>query len=108
RDIGGYVREAQDMVSAMVTLPEGYSLQWSGQFEYMERARETLLLVVPATLLIIFLLLYLSFRSVGESLIVMGSLPFALVGGVLFMALLGYNWSVATVIGFIALAGVAA
>ena len=108
RDIGGYVREAKNMVANMITLPPGYTLQWSGQYEYMQRATRKLTLVVPATLAIIFLLLYMNFRSVGETLIVMLSLPFALVGGVLFMALLGYNWSVATAIGFIALAGVAA
>ena len=108
RDIGGYVAEAKRMVDEMVTLPTGYSLQWSGQYEYMERAKEKLALVVPATLVLIFLLLYLNFRSVGETLIVMLSLPFALVGGVVFMWTLGYNWSVATAIGFIALAGVAA
>jgi Cu(I)/Ag(I) efflux system membrane protein CusA/SilA len=108
RDIGGYVAEAREIVEEMVTLPPGYSLQWSGQYEYMQRAKEKLKLVVPATLLAILLLLYLNFRNVGETLIVMLSLPFALVGGVAFMALLGYNWSVATVIGFIALAGVAA
>jgi Cu(I)/Ag(I) efflux system membrane protein CusA/SilA len=108
RDIGGYVRAAKRMVDEMVTLPPGYTLQWSGQYEYMQRAKAKLTLVVPATLLIIFLLLYFNFRNVGEAAIVMLSLPFALVGGVVFMALLGYNWSVATVIGFIALAGVAA
>jgi Cu(I)/Ag(I) efflux system membrane protein CusA/SilA len=108
RDLGGYVRDAKVAVTDMVTLPAGYTLQWSGQYEYMERAKEKLALVVPATLIIIFLLLYLNFRSVGETMIVMLSLPFALVGGVLLMALLGYHWSVATVIGFIALAGVAA
>ena len=108
RDIGGYVADVKDMVDEMVTLPAGYTLQWSGQFEYMERAKRKLQYVVPATLLIIFLLLYLNFKSVGETMIVMLSLPFALVGGVFFMWLLGYNWSVATVIGFIALAGVAA
>ncbi|MGD2121054.1 MAG: CusA/CzcA family heavy metal efflux RND transporter [Gemmatimonadota bacterium] len=107
-DIGGYVRAAQEMVEAMVTLPAGYTLQWSGQHEFMERARARLGLVVPATLLLIFILLFLNFGRVGETLIVMGSLPFALVGGVLIMATLGYNWSVATGIGFIALAGVAA
>src|SRR5688572_10505445 len=96
------------MVESMVHLPVGYTLQWSGQYEYMQRAKQKLLLVVPATLLLILLLLYFNFRSVTESLIVMLSLPFALVGGVLLMALLGYNWSVATAIGFIALAGVAA
>lgn len=108
RDIGSYVADAKAMVAEMVELPPGYTLEWSGQYEYMQRAKEKLKLVVPATLLIILLLLYLNFRSVGEALIVMLSLPFALVGGVLFMALLGYNWSVATAIGFIALAGVAA
>ena len=108
RDIGGYVNEARRMVEEMVTLPSGYTLQWSGQYEYMERAVETMKIVVPATLAIILLLLYLNFRSVGESLIVMLSLPFALVGGILFMWILGYNWSVATALGFIALAGVAA
>jgi copper/silver efflux system protein len=108
RDIGGYVRAAREMVEEMVVLPQGYTLQWSGQFEYMERARAKLAVVVPATLLIIFLLLWLNFRSVAESLIVLLSLPFALVGGVVFMALLGYQWSVASAIGFIALAGVAA
>jgi Cu(I)/Ag(I) efflux system membrane protein CusA/SilA len=108
RDIGGYVRDAREMVSAMVTLPAGYTLQWSGQYEYMLRARDRLMLVVPATLVLIFLLLYFNFHSVGETLIVMLSLPFALVGGVAFMAALGYNWSVATIIGFVALAGVAA
>jgi copper/silver efflux system protein len=108
RDIGGYVADAKRMVDEMVTLPPGYSLQWSGQYEYMQRAKEKLALVVPGTLVLIFLLLYLNFRSVGETLIVMLSLPFALVGGVVFMWALGYNWSVATAIGFIALAGVAA
>lgn len=108
RDIGSYVADAKAMVEEMVTLPQGYTLQWSGQYEYMQRAQETMKIVVPATLLIIFLLLYMHFRSVGESLMVMLSLPFALVGGVVFMWLLDYNWSVATAIGFIALAGVAA
>jgi Cu(I)/Ag(I) efflux system membrane protein CusA/SilA len=108
RDIGSYVTDAKKMVDEMVELPAGYTLQWSGQFEYMQRAKEKLRLVVPATLFIILLLLYLNFRSISETLIVLLSLPFALVGGVLIMWLLGYNWSVATVIGFIALAGVAA
>ncbi len=108
RDIGRYVVDAKAMVDEMVTLPPGYSLQWSGQYEYMQRARETMKLVVPATLFIIFLLLYMHFRGVVESLMVMLSLPFALVGGVVFLWLLDYNWSVATAIGFIALAGVAA
>jgi Cu(I)/Ag(I) efflux system membrane protein CusA/SilA len=108
RDIGGYVRDARDAVARDVVLPAGYSVQWSGQYEYMERAKEKLTLVVPAALLIILLLLYLNFRNVAETLIVMLSLPFALVGGVAAMWLLDYNWSVATVIGLIALAGVAA
>jgi Cu(I)/Ag(I) efflux system membrane protein CusA/SilA len=107
-DLGGFVRAAQDMVDAMVTLPPGYTMQWSGQYEFMQRAQARLQLVVPATLLIIFVLLFLNFGRIGETLIVMGSLPFALVGGVLIMAILGFNWSVATGVGFIALAGVAA
>jgi Cu(I)/Ag(I) efflux system membrane protein CusA/SilA len=108
RDIGGYVRDAQRVVERTVKMPQGYSLVWSGQYEYMERARERMKLVVPATLALIFLLLYFNFKSVGETLIVMLSLPFALVGGIWLMWLLGYNWSVAVAIGFIALAGVAA
>jgi Cu(I)/Ag(I) efflux system membrane protein CusA/SilA len=108
RDIGGYVAEAKAMVEDDVVLPPGYSMVWSGQYEYMERAKETMKLVIPATLAIIFLLLYFNFRSVGETLIVMLSLPFALVGGIWFIWALGYNWSVAVAIGFIALAGVAA
>jgi Cu(I)/Ag(I) efflux system membrane protein CusA/SilA len=108
RDIGGFVAEAKAMVEDEVVLPPGYSMVWSGQYEYMERAKETMKLVIPATLAIIFLLLYFNFRSVGETLIVMLSLPFALVGGIWFVWALGYNWSVAVAIGFIALAGVAA
>jgi len=107
-DLGGYVEEAKDMVDAMVTLPPGYTMSWSGQYEYMKRAKEKLVVVVPATLLIIFVLLYMNFGRLGETLIVLLSLPFALVGGVVFMALMGFNWSVATAVGFIALAGVAA
>ncbi|HEX6992440.1 MAG TPA: CusA/CzcA family heavy metal efflux RND transporter, partial [Gemmatimonadales bacterium] len=105
RDIGGYVAEAQQVVKNRVSLPPGYTVVWSGQYEYMQRAAERLVLVIPATLLIIFLLLYLNFRSVGETLIVMLSLPFALVGGIWFIWLLGYSWSVAVAIGFVALAG---
>ena len=108
RDVGSYVAEAQRVVGERVILPTGYSVVWSGQYEYMQRAAARLLLVVPATLGIIFLLLYLNFRSVGEALLVMLSLPFALVGGIWLVWLLGYNWSVAVAIGFIALAGVAA
>jgi Cu(I)/Ag(I) efflux system membrane protein CusA/SilA len=108
RDIGSYVAEAQRVVQGAVTLPAGYTMQWSGQYEYMKRANAKLQLVVPATLAIIFLLLYLNFRSAPEALIVMLSLPFALVGGLWFIWALGYDWSVAVAIGFIALAGVAA
>ncbi|MFA6166782.1 MAG: CusA/CzcA family heavy metal efflux RND transporter [Gemmatimonadaceae bacterium] len=108
RDLGSYVAEAQKMVDDMVTVPPGYSIVWSGQYEYMQRAKETMKLVIPATLAIIFLLLYFNFKNVGETLIVMLSLPFALVGGIWFIWALDYNWSVAVAIGFIALAGVAA
>jgi Cu(I)/Ag(I) efflux system membrane protein CusA/SilA len=108
RDVGGYVRDAKAAVEARVRLPQGYHLVWSGQYEYMERARERMLVVIPATLLIIVLLLYLNFGRVGETAIVLLSLPFSLVGGLWFVWALGYNWSVAVAIGFIALAGVAA
>jgi Cu(I)/Ag(I) efflux system membrane protein CusA/SilA len=108
RDIGGYVADAKRMVESEVELPGGYTLQWSGKYEYMQRAKGRLALMVPAVLLVTFLLLYFNFESVAEAMIVMLSLPFALVGGVVFMALLGYNWSVATAVGFIALAGVSA
>ncbi|HEU5183896.1 MAG TPA: CusA/CzcA family heavy metal efflux RND transporter [Gemmatimonadaceae bacterium] len=108
RDIGGYVADAKAMVESEVTLPPGYTMTWSGQYEYMERAKRAMKIVIPATLAIIFLLLYLNFRSVAETAIVMLSLPFALVGGIWFIWMLGYNWSVAVAIGFIALAGVAA
>ncbi|MEQ9398911.1 MAG: efflux RND transporter permease subunit [Longimicrobiales bacterium] len=107
-DLGRYVADARTMVESMVDLPPGYTMTWSGQYEYMERAKDRLAMVVPATLMIIFVLLYLNFGTVSDTLIVMLSLPFSLVGGVLIMALLGYHWSVATAIGFVALAGVAA
>ena len=93
---------------APVVLPAGYSIVWSGQYEYMQRAAAKFKVVVPATLAIIFLLLYFNFGNFGETAIVMLSLPFALVGGLWFIWLLGYNWSVAVAIGFVALAGVAA
>ncbi len=108
RDIGGYVAEARAAVAAQVTLPPGYRIEWSGQFEFMERARAAMRVVIPTTVLVIALLLYLNFGRVGETLIVLLSLPFALVGGLWFIWLLGYDWSVAVAIGFIALAGVAA
>jgi len=108
RDVGSYVADARALLERRLTLPPGYRIQWSGQFEAMERAGRRLRVVVPITLAIIFLLLYFNFGNVTESAIVMLSLPFALVGGVWFMWLLGYNMSVAVAIGFIALAGVAA
>ena len=108
RDIGSYVAEAQKAVLDQVKFPPGYYATWSGQFEYMERAKQKLKVVVPLTLAIIFLLLYLNFRRFTETLIVMLSVPFSLVGGIWLIWLLGYNLSVAVAIGFIALAGVAA
>ena len=108
RDIGSYVNEARDLLQATLELPAGYRLEWSGQFEAMERANRRLRYVVPITLAVIFLLLYWNFGSFAEAGIVMLSLPFALVGGVWLMWLLDFNTSVATAIGFIALAGVAA
>jgi Cu(I)/Ag(I) efflux system membrane protein CusA/SilA len=108
RDLGSAVREMQGRVASEVKLPAGYSIAWSGQFEYLERAAARLRLVVPATLLIIFVLLYLTFRSTSEAILIMGTLPFALVGGFWLMFLLGYHMSIASAVGFIALAGVAA
>jgi Cu(I)/Ag(I) efflux system membrane protein CusA/SilA len=108
RDLGGYVAEAQNAVTSSVTMPSGYSVAWSGQFEYLERAKARLAIVVPLTLALIFLLLYLNFKTLTETLIVMLSLPFALVGGIWLMWWLGFNASVAVAVGFIALAGVAA
>ncbi|MCP5333399.1 MAG: efflux RND transporter permease subunit [Pseudomonadales bacterium] len=108
RDLGSYVAEAQQAVAEKVELPPGYSLTWSGQFEYMERAMERMQLVVPVTLVIIFLLLYLAFQRVGEAILIMATLPFALIGGLWLLYLLDYNLSVAVGVGFIALAGVAA
>ena len=108
RDLGGYVADAQRAVQASIQFPPGYYVVWSGQYEYLQRAKARLEIVVPATLLIIFLLLYLNFRSIAETMIVMLSLPFALVGGLWLMWWLGYNLSVAVAVGFIALAGVAA
>ncbi|HYR48089.1 MAG TPA: efflux RND transporter permease subunit, partial [Candidatus Polarisedimenticolia bacterium] len=108
RDVGGYVRDAQARVSQAVQLPHGYWLRWSGQYEALERVKARLRVVVPLTLGIIALLLYLTFGTVAEAAIVMLSLPFALVGGVWVMWLLHYNLSIAVAVGFIALAGVAA
>jgi copper/silver efflux system protein len=108
RDLGSYVAQAQKFVAERVALPAGYSIIWSGQFEYLERAAKKLKLVVPFTLVIIFVLLYLTFRSFGEAALIMSTLPFALVGGLWLLFLLGYNFSIASAIGFIALAGVSA
>ncbi len=107
-DVGTYVKAAQKTVQEKIDLPPGYSLVWSGQYEYMVRAQKRLMIVVPMTLLIIFLLLYFNFKNMTESLLVMLSVPFSLTGGFWLMYLLGYNMSVAVGVGFIALAGVAA
>ena len=106
-DIGSYVKNAMAVVADQVELPAGYSLNWSGQYEYMLRAKEKLTYVVPLTLAIIIVLLYFNFRSVAEVAIIMGTLPLAMVGSIWLMYLLGYNFSVAVGVGFIALAGVA-
>lgn len=108
RDIAGFVEEAKRAITNQVNLPSGYSLGWSGQYEYLQRAQERLRVVVPFTLIIIALLLYLNFRNLAEVAIIMLSLPFALVGGICYLYLLGYHLSVAIGVGFIALAGVAA
>jgi Cu(I)/Ag(I) efflux system membrane protein CusA/SilA len=108
RDLGRYIADAQAVVRDRVALPPGYSIAWSGQYEYMLRAQAKLMQVVPVALALIFLLLYLTFRSTVEALLVMLSLPFALVGGFWLIYLLDYNLSVAVAVGFIALAGVAA
>ncbi len=108
RDMGSYVADAARAVREQVQLPQGYRIEWSGQFENLEHAKARLKLVVPATLIVIFLLLYLNFGRIAETLTVMLSVPFALVGGVWLMWWLDYNLSVAVVVGFIALAGVAA
>jgi Cu(I)/Ag(I) efflux system membrane protein CusA/SilA len=107
-DVGTYVKRAQQSVRDKVKLPPGYSMVWSGQYEYMVRAERRLKVVVPMTLVIIFLLLYFNFKNIAETLIVMLSVPFSLTGGFWLMYLLGYNMSVAVGVGFIALAGVAA
>ena len=106
RDLGSYVEEAQKVVAEQLQLPAGYSIAWSGQYEYMVRAKERLTVVVPLTLAIIMLLLYINFRNVIEVLIIMGTLPFALIGGIWLIYLLDYDMSVAVGVGFIALAGV--
>ncbi len=107
-DIGGYVEQAKKVVASQVKIPAGYTLVWSGQYEYMERAAERLRIVVPVTLLVIFLLLYFNFRNIVEPLVVMLSIPFGLIGGFWLVYWMGFNMSVAVAVGFIALAGVAA
>ncbi len=107
-DIGGFVTKAKQVLENRVSIPAGYTVSWSGQFEYMERAKERLHIVVPLTLLLIFLLLYFTFRNITEPIIVMLTIPFGLIGGIWLAYWLGYNLSVAVYVGFIALAGTAA
>jgi len=106
RDLGSYVKAARTIVDEQIQLPAGYSLIWSGQYEYMEKANARLAKVIPITLAIIIILLYLAFRRVGEVLLILSTLPFALMGGIWLMFLLGFNFSIAVGVGFIALAGV--
>jgi Cu(I)/Ag(I) efflux system membrane protein CusA/SilA len=106
RDIGSYVEDAKRKVAQEVQLPTGYTLVWSGQYEYMQRAKERLIYVVPLTLLVIFLLLYVNFKSVARCAIVLLAVPFSMIGAVWLLYLLGYNMSVAVWVGIIALAGV--
>ncbi len=106
RDVGSYVAAAQKLVAARIKLPAGYSLTWSGQYEYMQAARKSLTTIVPVTIVLIALLLYMAFRRVSQVLLILGTLPMALAGGAWLLYLLGYNLSVAVAVGFIALAGV--
>jgi Cu(I)/Ag(I) efflux system membrane protein CusA/SilA len=108
RDVGSYVEDLKQVVRDQIELPPGYTLAWSGQYEFMERVKERLKIFVPLTLAIIFLLYYFTFRSVAETLILMLGVPLSLVGGLWFLALLNYNMSIAVWVGLIALAGVAA
>jgi Cu(I)/Ag(I) efflux system membrane protein CusA/SilA len=108
RDLGSAVRDMQAVVAREVKLPPGYAISWSGQFEYLERAAAKLKIVVPATLMIIFVLLYLTFRRVDEAALIMATLPFAIAGGVWLLWALGYHLSVASGVGFVALAGLSA
>ncbi|MFN3231332.1 MAG: efflux RND transporter permease subunit [Alphaproteobacteria bacterium] len=107
RDLGSYVADAQQVVAEQVDLPAGYSIGWSGQFEYMERAEERLTLIVPVTLALIIVILFIAFRRLGEVLIILGTVPLALAGGLWLLFLLDFNMSIAVAVGFIALAGVA-
>jgi len=106
-DIGTYVKRAQEVVAKGIRLPAGYSIVWSGQYEYMQKAKKTLTLIIPLILVVIFVLLFIHFQSLVEAAIVMASLPFALVGGIWLIFILDYNLSVAVAVGFIALAGLA-
>ncbi len=106
-DVGTYVKNAKKTIDERIDLPAGYSIVWSGQYEYMEKARKTLNIIVPITLIVIFVLLYIHFKNITEAIIVMASLPFAIVGGVWLLFILNYNISVAVIVGFIALAGLA-
>jgi len=106
-DLGSYVATAREAVAEQVDLPAGYSIKWSGQYEYLERAKERLAVVVPITLVMIILLLFINFKNIAEVSIILGTLPMALVGGIWLLYLLDYNFSVAVGVGFIALAGVA-
>jgi Cu(I)/Ag(I) efflux system membrane protein CusA/SilA len=108
RDLKSAVDEMRALVAREIALPAGYSLAWSGQFEYLQRASAKLRIVIPVTLAVIFLLLYLTFRRFDEALVIMATLPFSLIGGFWTIYLLGHDVSIATVVGFIALAGVAA
>lgn len=107
-DVGTYVRDAKEIIDHSIEIPPGYSMVWSGQFEYMEKARKKLNLIIPATLGIIFLLLFIHFKNISEAAIVMATLPFSLVGGIWLIYMLDYNLSVAVIVGFIALSGLAA
>jgi Cu(I)/Ag(I) efflux system membrane protein CusA/SilA len=107
QDVGSYVQRAKTVIDEQIALPAGYSLTWSGQYQYMQEANKRLQLLVPITIMIIFLLLFLHFRSLTETLILMLTLPFAAVGGIWLIALLGFNWSIAVGVGVIAVAGLA-
>ena len=107
-DVGTWVARAQEEVARQVELPPGYTLFWSGQYEYMQRAKQRLLLIVPLTLAVIFLILYFHTKSIVKTLIVLSAIPFSLVGSIWLMSFLDYNWSIAVWVGVIALAGLAA
>jgi Cu(I)/Ag(I) efflux system membrane protein CusA/SilA len=108
RDIGGYVNEAKEVVAREISIPSGYFLKWTGQYEFLEVMRKRMNIVVPITLILIVILLYLNFHNITETLIVLASVPFALVGSIWLMYFLDYNFSTATWVGIIALVGIAA